>query len=376
MEEIGRKSGTVYREKVYVHGRPITKTFKRKIDARAWKTRTLAHVENSGAPKHLIYRKAKFGEIASDWYERKIAPTRAPKTAQEIRNALGAHFKHLEHKALADIGSQDADHFVSRLQKMNRASRTINRLMGLFKQILGFAEREGYILKSPLTGYQKLPCPESGIEYLHPEEIEKLLSSLQGDPIYGVVLVALNTGMRLGEITGLCWDKISFRNGMIEVARTLGRYGLRETTKTNRIRYVSMNGVVEDHLRKLAENRSSRFVFVDVDGEPFATNHFCSRRFRKALDRAEVRQIRFHGTRHTFASQYMMAGGNLFDLQKILGHTDTKQTMRYAHLSSMHMRKVSEVISFAPRPVSPQIAHAAISETTKSCEVLAAKGEF
>ncbi|HLE12435.1 MAG TPA: tyrosine-type recombinase/integrase [Bacteriovoracaceae bacterium] len=57
-------------------------------------------------------------------------------------------------------------------------------------------------------------------------------------------------------------------------------------------------------------------------------------------------KIRFHDMRHTFASQFMMSGGSLFDLQKILGHTDVKMTLRYAHFSSDHLQKSVQFMDF------------------------------
>ena len=63
--------------------------------------------------------------------------------------------------------------------------------------------------------------------------------------------------------------------------------------------------------------------------------------------RAEIeKKIRFHDLRHTYASQFMMNGGNLYDLQKILGHTDSKMTQRYAHLAPEHLVHVANIVSF------------------------------
>lgn len=72
-----------------------------------------------------------------------------------------------------------------------------------------------------------------------------------------------------------------------------------------------------------------------------------SRELRKFLCRAEVkRKIRFHDLRHTFASQYMMKGGSIYTLQKLLGHSSIQMTEIYAHLSKDHLRDAIEVMSF------------------------------
>ena len=71
------------------------------------------------------------------------------------------------------------------------------------------------------------------------------------------------------------------------------------------------------------------------------------RDLRVFLKRAEVQKtFRFHDLRHTFASHFMMNGGNIYDLQKILGHTSLEMTQRYAHLAPEHLVRASNVVSF------------------------------
>ena len=80
------------------------------------------------------------------------------------------------------------------------------------------------------------------------------------------------------------------------------------------------------------------YVFLEADGTEVKYGHVY-RRFGKAQDKAGMtNKIRTHDTRHTFASNYMMNGGNIFDLQKILGHKDIKMTMRYAHFTPAHLQ--------------------------------------
>ena len=128
-------------------------------------------------------------------------------------------------------------------------------------------------------------------------------------------LLAINTGMRRGELCGLKWDQVNFTAGLIEVLGNLTRYGL-GTTKTNLIRYVPMNLRVRQYLEREFKNRRSDFVLSRNDGLPLRTAHIY-REFSKATKEASVRQIKFHDLRHTFASQFMMKGGNIYDLQKI-----------------------------------------------------------
>ena len=62
---------------------------------------------------------------------------------------------------------------------------------------------------------------------------------------------------------------------------------------------------------------------------------------------ADVKKIRFHDLRHTFASHYVMNGGNIFELQQILGRSDTKTTMRYSHFSPDHIAHTANIVRFS-----------------------------
>lgn len=125
------------------------------------------------------------------------------------------------------------------------------------------------------------------------------------------------------------------------------RDGLRDTTKTNRGRHVPMNANVRGILKKRLRSANSRYVFANDEGKTISYNHITQRHFKKAQRAAKVSKvIRFHDLRHTFASHFMMNGGNLYTLQKLLGHTDIKTTMIYAHLDEKFLKQASEVVSF------------------------------
>ncbi len=102
---------------------------------------------------------------------------------------------------------------------------------------------------------------------------------------------------------------------------------------------------VLEGLRKKQEHL--QIIFCESPGEPFNVHHLY-RDFSKVQKKAGFqRRIRFHDLRHTFASQFMMSGGSLYDLQKILGHTKIEMTMRYAHLSADHLATAINIVSFS-----------------------------
>jgi integrase len=119
-----------------------------------------------------------------------------------------------------------------------------------------------------------------------------------------------------------------------------------------------MNDQVFILLERLSMQRTSDFVCLNEKGSSWDVNH-SARWFRIALEKARVRKVRFHDLRHTFASHFMMNNGNIYDLQKILGHSDMKMTMKYAHLSPEHLLAASNIVSFNGGNVEdlPEIDH-------------------
>tara|TARA_B100001971_G_scaffold84647_1_gene78088 strand:- start:197376 stop:197777 length:402 start_codon:yes stop_codon:yes gene_type:complete len=131
------------------------------------------------------------------------------------------------------------------------------------------------------------------------------------------------------------------------ISRTLTREGLKDTTKSHRARHIPMNAVVRDIMEKRFKTRISKFVFHTPCGNSIPYDHFTQRDFKKAQQRAKLnRLIRFHDLRHTYASHFIMNGGDIFVFQKLLGHSDTNTTMIYAHLSEKFLKSASEIVNF------------------------------
>jgi integrase len=145
-----------------------------------------------------------------------------------------------------------------------------------------------------------------------------------------LVLIALTTGMRQAEIFNLCWPDVLYREGLLAV---------RSKLKGGKMRYVPMPAELAEEMRRYPVTLGSDRVFPPkgkgrqrVEGS-----------FDDLLERANIEDFRFHDLRHTFASWYMMNGGDLYELAKILGHSNIKMTERYANLGRAHIAKTGNV---------------------------------
>jgi integrase len=147
-----------------------------------------------------------------------------------------------------------------------------------------------------------------------------------------IVLLALMTGMRQGEILLLEWDDIHYREEIIAVRAKL---------KGGSVRYVPLVPELAAELRRYPRTIGQDRIFPlkkDVKGE----RQRVEKSFAQVLEIAGIREFRFHDTRHTFASWYMMNGGDLYELAKILGHSNIKMTERYAKLARRYIAKTGD----------------------------------
>jgi integrase len=142
--------------------------------------------------------------------------------------------------------------------------------------------------------------------------------------LYPVVVIALNTGMRKGEIFGLEWDRINFSRGVVQL----------EETKNGTRREIPMNQAVYDVLSSLPRSGSRLFR-----GTVRAA-------FESALERASIKNFHFHDLRHTFASWLTMNGRPLKEVQELLGHKSITQTERYSHLAPERLREAVATLEF------------------------------
>lgn len=363
MEIVKRKSGLRYKEKVNLpNGETVTKTFRRKTDALQWKQSAEARkrIEPEFFSKHDD--KITFSETFENWMNTKIRFKRGKKTILQYDKFNSKHFEpHFGKLRIAYITSNNIDRFVSYLINSGLKPKSVNNVLTLLKQVFKYAFQEEIIRSNPSRKVEFVKEHQKEVKYFAEEEINSLLRTNRFDEIYPILVMALNTGMRIGEIFGLCWDCINFERNQILVKRTATRYELQDHSKTSKIRYVPMNESVKNLLLGLMkEQKSLVLIFTNSKGQMLNPDHYSGRKFLKAVQRANVRKYNFHSLRHTYASQFMMKGGNIYDLQKILGHRSLASTMIYAHLSPQHLAEASNIVNYsfetANKESGPQIA--------------------
>lgn len=348
--------GPRYQVRVYgPSNRRVCRTFDRREDAKNYEAE---QKRQRSLGEFLQPRKGNltFEEVSTEWLQQRILGRRRKGT--EVRyvgildNYLLPAFRSQETRR---IRREDGERLVGDLiRRGDLHSTSIRKVLAVAKQINRFAMEMGYLRQDPFLGVRGPESSPKPDRYLSLAEIDALLTAAESFHASDIVTVALNSGMRLGEILGLQWDSIDLSLGHIIVRRIQTKEGIQESTKTNRIRYVPMNETLMALFKRLkalrtSENRIRSYVFTTESGVPYSASHFTNRIFQKMVLAAGIEALRFHDLRHTYASQFRMAGGEIHDLQKILGHSKIEQTMRYAHVSADHLKQAARLVEFSLR---------------------------
>jgi integrase len=384
VEKIKRKDGIKFREKIYIDGKEFKgPVFDRKADATAWKSVKLAEKRQFLATGVMpvmrpVLDEVKFRKFAQWWLDTRVQARSTKRTVERYDANLKTHiYPMVGDLLLTQITREHGDQLISKLRETNHNPVGTNLVMGVFKQVMSEAFKLEKIAKYPFADYAKVKESKRPDTFMSKEEIEKFLLVNKDDPNYWLFVVAINTGMRRGELAGLLWDRVNFETGFIQISRLRDRNGLADRTKTrNSQRRIPMSDVVRHALIELKNrNYHPEYVFCSAYGKPFDDGHIYWY-FQRAQEKAGLQtHYRFHDLRHTFASHFVMNGGSLYDLQKLLGHARFEETQRYAHLTPEHLAKAINIVSFggpnAPASVKkpatePKVEPAAVAPQVAS----------
>ena len=172
--------------------------------------------------------------------------------------------------------------------------------------------------------------PEGRLRFLEREEIRTLINNCDAR-LRSIVTLAINTGMRRGEILSLKWQDVDFKRNVITLL----------DTKNGKSRRLPMNAVVVSVLEKIERRPGSVHVFCYEDGQRV---YDVRKSFAASLRKSGIINFRFHDLRHTFASQLVMARVDLNTVRELMGHKDITMTLRYSHLAPSHKQRAVDML--------------------------------
>jgi integrase len=233
-------------------------------------------------------------------------------------------------KFLFEITAKDIECFkLERLKKVSPS--TVNRQLGTLRGMFNKAVAWGKLQENPMKSIKFLKEPQGRLRFLETEEIVKLLSNCSPS-LRPIVVMAVFTGMRKGEILGLKWHDIDYKRGILTLL----------DTKNGQKREVPMSETVKNAIIQVRKHPESPYVFCNEHGEP---RHDIRKSYSTALRKSGIKDFRFHDLRHSFASQLVMSGIDLNTVRELLGHKDITMTLRYSHLAPRHKQHAVDILS-------------------------------
>ena len=229
---------------------------------------------------------------------------------------------------LADITPRMIENYRLQREISGLSPTSVNREHALLKHMFTKAMNWGLVRENPAKRV-KMAREKPRSRFLTVKEMNRLLEAAdRSKALYlkPMLVLALNTAMRKGEILNLRWEDVDFERGVIKVKKT----------KNDQPREVPMHDMLFNTLLDWRQsNPSSDYVFVKRNGQPLK---FIEGSFVAALKRAGIRDFRFHDLRHTAASYMHMAGLDILDIKEIGGWKTLKMVARYSHISDEHKR--------------------------------------
>ncbi len=233
----------------------------------------------------------------------------------------------------------------SKRTEKRRTPAGVNYYLRVLSKILSMAVDAEILENNPCRRVRKFKVDNQRTRVLSMDEEQKLMENLDPNQLVKeIVIVALYTGMRRGEIFNLSWDDVDFSRGVILV----------EQSKSGKKRVVPMNRTVRDLLKNMV--RRGDLVFPSPrTGRRLDT---IRKGFADATSKAGIRDFRFHDLRHTAATRMADSGADAFTLMKVLGHSNIQMTARYTHATDKAIRRALDNLD-----TKEHFGHETVTET-------------
>jgi len=324
--------------------------------ARQQARKLLGEIAEHGAPLATVEARKPKALTLGDYIRDHYAPWAKAnqKAGQATVDAIGAVFGDLYDRELAALSPFEIERIKAARLKAGIKPSTVNRDLSRIRGALSRAVDWSLIETHPMRTVKATKgADDSRVRYLSKPEEKALRKALEAreaqakdkrrsynkwlaergreplpafkgysDHLAPMTLLALNTGMRRGELLGLRWEDVDLPGKTLKV--TAGN------AKSRKARHIPLNREALEVLRTTRKDGEAGLVFPSPKGKRMGN---INSSWEALLEAAGIEGFRFHDLRHTFASRLVMAGVDLNTVRELLGHSDIRMTLRYAHLA-------------------------------------------
>lgn len=336
-DEFGKRRDLKRKAFSKTHARQLIKEMLREIEDRGEHSLDTSRLTFSQLAKHY---KDRYVTPARYIQSRKIAGLRSHEEVKRIVEILTKHFgskrlRSITHGDILQFKTQRLDTIVKfkKAPPRQRSIATVNRELTVLRRMLSIAHREGWILRHPFSGSDTIISTSDETKrtrVLSREEEELLLDACdeRREKLRAIIICALDTGMRRGEILSLRWKDVDLENKRINIQAM--------NTKTLRARSVPITTRLLGELNLLPHRDPSSRVFGITDT--------VKRSWATAKRIAGITDLKFHDLRHTCATRLVQGGMPMAEIARLLGHSSIATTFRYANVDDTTLDRAASIL--------------------------------
>ena len=375
---IHRRASGSWRAQMFQEGVRLGKTFKRKRDAQDWLREMQEELEMGlDAERGKITVEMYLGQ----WLEMRRVSLRQSTVDQYEQITRDHILPRFGETSLKDLRLSGLERFYSDLLRSGVSKRTVRLVHAVLHAALEKALKYRYLTHNPAHGAALPRYAHSEMHVLDEDQVTHLLIAARGSRHETLYYLAVQTGMRLGELFGLVWSDVDWATSELSVKRQVkrqsgGGWAFASTKTARGTRKIKLGSEILKRLkshelqvkltRELAGSgwKENDLIFPSLVGTPIGQSNL-RKDFFRVLDRARLPRIRFHDLRHTAASLMLNNGVPLIAVSNILGHSRPSTTLDiYAHLYQDVQSDAARIMDTLITPVSIEVPD--LEESTAS----------
>jgi len=322
MATIVKRSNGQWQSKIRRRGYPpVNRTFSTKAKAERW-SRMIESEMDQGAYVSRVEAESTTLIEALNRYLKEVTPHK--KGAKQEGERINVWKKHpLAFYFLSNLRSTDFAEYRDKRLADGRSSSTIRNELRIISHLFTIARKEWGMesLANPIENIRMPKMPPGRDRRLNKGEEKQLLGSAEY-PLKEIITLAIETGMRRGEILDITWENVNLKRSTIELP----------DTKNGDSRIIPLSKRVKTTVKGLPTQISGK-VFPDLTGDDL------SLQFRNLCKGLEIEELRFHDLRHEATSRLFEKGLDLMEVASITGHKTLHMLKRYTHLRAEDLAK-------------------------------------